>query len=90
MTSTAQGEAPAKTKTAGPAAASAPTPRRTTMRTTTLKTRSVGPEQRRNYIEVAAYYIAERRGFSEGHETDDWTAAEMEIDRLLEEGKLSG
>ena len=51
---------------------------------------AVGPDQRRSYIEVAAYYIAERRGFIGGNETDDWAAAEVEIDRLLTNGKLNG
>lgn len=51
---------------------------------------AIDPEQRRNYIEVAAYYIAERRGFTHGNARDDWAAAEMEIDRLLAEGKLNG
>lgn len=49
----------------------------------------VGEEQRRNYIEVAAYYIAERRGFSGGDALEDWAAAEAEIDRLLAEGRLN-
>ena len=47
------------------------------------------PEQRRNYIEVAAYYIAERHGFTPGRELADWAAAEEEIDRLLVAGKLN-
>lgn len=46
------------------------------------------PEQRRLYVEVAAYYIAERRGFHGGSEIDDWLQAEAEIDRLLREGIL--
>jgi hypothetical protein len=46
------------------------------------------PEQRRCYVEVAAYYIAERRGFHGGSEFNDWVAAEAEIDRLLREGIL--
>jgi hypothetical protein len=46
------------------------------------------PEQRRCYVEVAAYYMAERRGFTGGNEMDDWMAAEAEIDRLLREGIL--
>ncbi|NWG31774.1 MAG: DUF2934 domain-containing protein [Rhodocyclaceae bacterium] len=46
------------------------------------------PEQRRLYVEVAAYYIAERRGFQGGSEMDDWVQAEAEIDRLLREGIL--
>lgn len=44
-------------------------------------------EQRRHYIEVAAYYIAERRGFC-GSQLEDWVQAEAEIDRLLREGIL--
>lgn len=45
-------------------------------------------EQRRYYVEIAAYYIAERRGFSGGSEFEDWVQAESEIDRLLREGIL--
>lgn len=50
----------------------------------------VHPDQRRYYIEVAAYYIAERRGFMGGSEAEDWTAAEVEIDQMLRNGKLNG
>jgi len=49
----------------------------------------VPAEQRRNYVEVAAYYIAERHGFTPGRELDDWASAEAEIDRLLREGLLN-
>lgn len=52
--------------------------------------REVSEDQRRHYIEVAAYYIAERRGFVGGSPEEDWKAAEAEIDRLLAEGKLNG
>lgn len=45
-------------------------------------------EQRRYYVEVAAYYIAERRGFHGSGALDDWIQAEAEIDRLLREGIL--
>jgi hypothetical protein len=31
-------------------------------------------------IATAAYYRAERRGFAPDHETEDWLAAEREID----------
>jgi hypothetical protein len=31
-------------------------------------------------IATAAYYRAESRGFAPGHETEDWLAAEREID----------
>lgn len=50
---------------------------------------AIDPDRRRNYVEVAAYYIAERRGFAGGDEAADWLAAEQEIDRLLREKKLS-
>lgn len=53
----------------------------------TTKT-SLAPEQRRFYVEVAAYYIAERRGFQGGSQLEDWANAEAEIDRLLREGIL--
>lgn len=49
----------------------------------------VAPEQRRNYIEVAAYYIAERHGFAPGREAADWAEAEALIDRLLAEGSIN-
>ena len=50
---------------------------------------AIPTEQRRHYIEVAAYYIAERRGFASGDPMADWSAAEAEIDRLLAEGLLN-
>lgn len=46
-------------------------------------------EQRRQLIAVAAYYVAERRGFLDGDATADWLAAEAEIDRLLATGALN-
>lgn len=48
----------------------------------------LAPEKRRFYVEVAAYYIAERRGFRGGSALEDWAQAEAEIDRLLREGIL--
>jgi hypothetical protein len=50
----------------------------------------ISNEQRRAFVEVAAYYIAEQHGFTSGREAEDWIAAEAEIDRLLREGKLTG
>ena len=41
-----------------------------------------------NYIEMAAYYIAERRGFAPGNVMDDWMQAEAEIYRLISEGHI--
>ena len=52
------------------------------------KPAAIPQEQRRNYIEVAAYYIAARRGFAPGDTLQDWIDAETEIDRLVAEGRL--
>jgi Protein of unknown function (DUF2934) len=46
---------------------------------------SVTAEARRALIAEAAYLRAERRGFNPGHETEDWLAAEAEVDALLSE-----
>ena len=43
----------------------------------------VTPEERWNMIAEAAYYIAEKRGFSDGHPAEDWRQAEAEIDAML-------
>lgn len=48
----------------------------------------VSPDQRRHYVEIAAFYIAERRNFALGNPMDDWLAAEAEIDRLLASGHI--
>lgn len=56
---------------------------------TTIGKPPVSGEQRLHYIEVAAYYIAERRGFADANPHENWAQAEMEIDRLLGEGKLN-
>lgn len=45
-------------------------------------------EQRRQCIEVAAYYIAERSEADCCCDLDNWLVAEAEIDQLLAEGKL--
>jgi hypothetical protein len=85
---TKAGVTPAK-KTAKAAPAATKTIGGMSIKPTTRK-KPVDVEQRRYYVEVAAYYIAERRGFMGGHEAEDWIAAEMEIDRMLGEGKLNG
>lgn len=51
--------------------------------------RQVDAERRRHYVEVAAYFIAERQGFPGGCDAEHWRAAEAEIDRLIADGKLS-
>ena len=48
---------------------------------------NLSEQQRRQYIEVAAYHVAERGGFNDGSDSENWLAAEAEIDQLLAEGK---
>lgn len=67
------GKSPAKESRPGPAG----------------KRKPVSAEQRRHYIEVAAYYRAERRSFDGADPAEDWILAEIEVDRLLAEGKLN-
>lgn len=43
----------------------------------------VDPETRAALIAEAAFFRAEKRGFAPGHETEDWLAAEAEIDAKL-------
>jgi hypothetical protein len=38
------------------------------------------------WIAEAAYYRAERRGFEPGRETDDWLAAEAEVQKQVRGG----
>jgi hypothetical protein len=63
---------PAKTTAASKSAAKT-APRRT----------QVSEDMRRGMIAQAAYLRAERRGFTGGNETEDWLAAEAEVDALL-------
>jgi hypothetical protein len=50
---------------------------------------SIGPEERHHLIEVAAYYVAERRGFHGASSHDDWLQAEREIDAMIAIGKFA-
>jgi hypothetical protein len=47
---------------------------------------AVSADDRRAMIAEAAYLRAERRAFEPGHETEDWLAAEVEVDALLKLG----
>ena len=44
---------------------------------------TITPEERWRMVAEAAYLRAEKRGFSGGNPTDDWLAAEAEIDKIL-------
>lgn len=45
-------------------------------------------KKRQHYIDVAAYNIAESKGFIGGCDLENWFTTEAEIDRLLAEDKL--
>jgi len=70
-----------------PPARDAPRPSARVSRSPTAPTRlALTPEARRTMIAEGAYLRAERRGFAPGHETEDWLAAEAEVDALLKVG----
>ncbi len=76
-----------KQTTIGSHAAKAPAPKRTRSPSAVLVDAklNLAGEDRQRLIAEAAYFRAERRGFSPGQELEDWLAAEIEIDALLGE-----
>jgi hypothetical protein len=63
---------------------SSKTPR--TAQNSAAVTAMLDPERRRSLIAEAAYFRAERRGFTPGCEAADWLAAEAEVDTALTMG----
>jgi hypothetical protein len=51
---------------------------------TTTKQQELAGEDRHRLIAEAAYFRAEQRGFVPGCELEDWLAAELEVDTLLD------
>jgi hypothetical protein len=52
----------------------------------TAVAKTVTPEERWRMVAEAAYLRAEKRGFSGGNPTEDWLAAEAEIEKILSKG----
>jgi hypothetical protein len=75
-----------KSPTSTPARKRAPRKTPNIVKVEPVFTQFVGPEQRAALIAQAAYYRAEKRGFEPGHETEDWLAAEAEVDATLMQG----
>ena len=71
-------------KESAPAAPGAPRASRARKTIATAVSAAVTPEARHAMITEKAYLRAERRGFTPGREADDWLAAEVEVDALLE------
>jgi Protein of unknown function (DUF2934) len=67
---------PAKAEQAGPSVQSADQPSST-------EKFQLSAEERHHMIAKAAYFRAELRGFTPGHELADWLEAEAELDRLM-------
>ena len=66
---------------------------RTTKKAESRKTDADTPlsaSQRQHYIEVAAYYLAEKKAFNSDCDVETWLAAEAEIDQLLAGGVSRG
>jgi len=76
--STVPPKASAKAKRAA-AAASGNRKRAKTPAKRLTGSRIESPEQRSHRIAVAAYFLAEQRGFAPNHELDDWLAAERSL-----------
>jgi 4-alpha-glucanotransferase len=43
----------------------------------------LSPQERREMVAVAAYYLAEQRGFAPGKDVEDWVRAEQYIDDMV-------
>jgi len=70
----------AKKKVTKKAASTRKTP---TKKATTPSSLDITPEERWKMVAVAAYHKAEQRNFAPGHELEDWTESEKEIDKFL-------
>jgi hypothetical protein len=75
-------------KSAAPPQTTKPAPRKKARRSETVAT-VIDPDRRRALIAQAAYFRAERRHFAPGYESEDWLAAESEVDTALTLGVAS-
>ena len=89
VTAPAAKKASVKTAAVKPVAAKKATAPDVKLKASTAPKPTLTTEQRNHYVSVAAFYIAERRGFTLGNPQDDWLAAEAEIDRLIASGHFS-
>ena len=59
-----------------------PNSKRTTSKRVTKKATEITPEERKEMVSEAAYYLAEQRGFKSGGHLHDWLEAEAKIERI--------
>jgi Protein of unknown function (DUF2934) len=74
---------------AGAKPAAAAKPRALGKKVTQVKGPVIDHAQRANYIEVAAYYIAQRRGSAPGDPAQDYLNAAAEVDQLIVAGHFA-
>ncbi len=76
----------ARTSKAASAAAPAPVPTPSAPEPDAFQPQQAAPihaSERHRYVQEAAYFRAERRGFVPGFEHEDWLQAEAEVDARL-------
>ncbi|MGO9801122.1 MAG: DUF2934 domain-containing protein [Candidatus Binatus sp.] len=56
---------------------------------TTAVSTGIDSDVRRQLVAAEAYFLAERRGFSAGHELEDWVAAEAAVDLRCHKMKVA-
>ena len=76
---------PTAVKTTTPTKPVTPAPINTPVKPAAASTKAapLTPAERMKMIAEAAYFIAEKHGFSNGRELTDWTAAEKQVDALI-------
>jgi len=84
MSSPAKKSAPTSTKSAAkPVESSSVAPAKAAAAKPAVAKPALSPAERMKMIAEAAYYLAQKRGFSSGNELSDWTAAEKQVDTQL-------
>ena len=80
---------PANAAVPAPAPKAAAKPKAPAKHKLQKSTSTLSEQQRNHYVQVAAFYIAERRGFVAGDPAADWAAAEVEVERLIASGRFN-
>jgi len=81
---TAKKKAPAKKKSAPKLAKKTRSSKKTTNTNKSSKhVTKLSDHDRKKMVAEAAYYIAQQRGFADGHAMDDWLAAEDKVNKLI-------
>lgn len=83
---TPESPSPKRARTPKAASAAAPVPTPSAPEPDTFQPQQAAPihaSERHRYVQEAAYFRAERRGFVPGFEHEDWLQAEAEVDARL-------